>query len=67
MTQDDMTDEEFDRLIEQINKDSQQRIENIVNAYESFLRDEVALKEFAKLLGEIPMINEAGNEHKKDT
>jgi hypothetical protein len=66
MTQQDMTDEEFVKVIDQITADSQKRIENIINAYESFLRDESALKEFSVLLGEIPMISGDGNEHKKD-
>lgn len=60
-------DPEFDSLIDQITESSQQRINNIVSAYESFLLDETALKEFSALLGEIPMINGAGNEHKKDS
>jgi len=59
-------DPEFERLIDQITESSQHRIESIISAYESFLLDEEALKAFSTLLGEIPMINGAGNEHKKD-
>jgi hypothetical protein len=66
MTNQEMTDEEFDAKIAEIIEKSEQRVANIVNAYESFLRDEKAVSKLAELIGEIPMINGADNEHKAD-
>jgi hypothetical protein len=62
----DNTDD-FQRLILEFHKEIQGIIDSSIACYESFLRDEDAVKILNERLGEIPNIQRPDNEHKADT
>lgn len=62
----DNTDD-FQRLILEFHKEIQGMIDSSIDCYESFLRDEDAVKILNERLGEIPNIQRPDNEHKADT
>lgn len=61
----DNTDD-FQRLILEFHKEIQGIIDSSIVCYESFLRDEDAVKILNERLGEIPNIQRPDNEHKAD-
>lgn len=62
----DNTDD-FRRLILAFHKEIQSKVDSSIACYESFLRDEDAVKILNERLGEIPNIQRPDNEHKADT
>jgi len=69
MTRNKMNDntDDFQRLILEFHKEIQGMIDSSIDCYESFLRDEDAVKILNERLGEIPNIQRPDNEHKADT
>jgi hypothetical protein len=59
--------DDFQRLILEFHKEIQGMIDSSIDCYESFLRDEDAVKILNERLGEIPNIQRPDNEHKADT
>jgi hypothetical protein len=58
--------EDFQRLILEFHKEIQSMVDSSLACYESFLRDEDAVKILNERLGEIPNIQRPDNEHKAD-
>lgn len=61
------TTDDFQKLILEFHKEIQGMIDSSLACYESFLRDEDAVKILNERLGEIPNIQRPDNEHKADT
>jgi uncharacterized protein YpuA (DUF1002 family) len=55
------SEEEIEKVLEEFANNVNKMTEDINDMFESFLRDENALAEFSKLLGEIPSIQRQQN------